>query len=536
MKRRFERLRLRWQLTLTHLAVIGLTLVSLVAAIALVGLLWFARNDPTSRQPAIEARALAFAVSDRLDQPELLSRQLTALLYAVQSRDPRIGGGGFAGGPAAFFTNWAAVDYALFVQTDGTIAASSDPERFPAGSRFDPGWSGWPDLLARAASGERDPGRLNAERSPVPLGVSPVVRGGSVRAVAVVGRVPTIRPGPVRIVAGALAFFGIASFVLLLLASVFALAISGIAGYLLARRLARRLESLARVADALASGDLGQRATVGPPDEIGQLGDRFNAMAAQLESTVGALAAEKSRTEAALATKQQLVANVSHELRTPLASIRAHLETILGDDRLEAAEQQRYLAIIDRETKELSRLIGDLFDLSRAEARALPLDLKPMPLGEAIRVATERLSAIARRERKVTLVADEGDALIVEADFDRVVQVLDNLLRNALRHTPEGGLVQVSVGLAGGEALVTVADTGAGIDESELPHVFERFYRGDPARNRSTGGAGLGLAIVRELVEAMGGKVSASSQPGEGSRFSFTLPLIGAATAQSVPR
>jgi signal transduction histidine kinase len=324
-------------------------------------------------------------------------------------------------------------------------------------------------------------------------------------------------PGGVGGFIRTLVVFGAASIAVLTAASLFALTSASLIGYLLARRLAARLERLGEGAEALASGDLSHRVEEGQPDEVGQLARRFNRMADRLAATVAEL-------ETALRTKRELVANASHELRTPLASIRGHVESLLMQP--DAIERTEYLAVIQRETEHLSRLVDDLFLLSTADSGALRLDLEPVALGDVVEEVAGSIGPIARRERRVTLTTivapDLGPAL---ADRHRVVQVLGNLVRNALRHTPEGGLIAVRAERQDGLAAVTVEDTGEGIPPEQLARVFERFYRGDDARDRASGGAGLGLAIVRELVEAMGGEVSAESVHGQGSRFTFRLPL-----------
>jgi signal transduction histidine kinase len=182
--------------------------------------------------------------------------------------------------------------------------------------------------------------------------------------------------------------------------------------------------------------------------------------------------------------------------------------------------------VLEREVDHLSRLIDDLFALSTAEAGALPLAIEPLPLGEVVGEVAEAIGPIARRERQIILVNEVGpDAPAVLADRQRLGQVLANLVRNALHYTPEGGLISLASVQRNGLVEVVVADTGLGIPAEDLPRVFDRFYRADPSRDRAGGGAGLGLAIVRELVEAMGGQVTVESTPGEGSRFSFTLPV-----------
>jgi len=282
-----------------------------------------------------------------------------------------------------------------------------------------------------------------------------------------------------------------------------------------------------RAAEGLAAGDLSRRVEEGAPDEVGQLARRFNAMAARLAETVGELTAARDRTETALLAKRELVANVSHELRTPLALIRGHVETLLMP-RIETdpARRQEYLAVIERESQNLNRPIDDLFALSTAEAGALPLKLEPVALSEVIQEIGEGLASLARRERQITVVTRVSpDLPPAQADRQRVVQVLGNLARNALRYTPEGGLISLSAEQQNGQVVVSVEDTGEGIPPDQLPRIFERFFRADESRERATGGAGLGLAIVRELVEAMGGDVSVASTVGRGSRFSFRLPL-----------
>ena len=222
------------------------------------------------------------------------------------------------------------------------------------------------------------------------------------------------------------------------------------------------------------------------------------------------------------------MANVSHELRTPLASIRGHTESLqLRDPNLDGVTRARYLEIIQRQTEQLSHLIDDLFELSTAEAGGLPLALAPLAIGDVADEVASSIRSVAQGERKVTVVTDvEPNLPLVLADRQRVAQVVANLVRNAVRHTPEGGLVAIRASRCDAQAvIVSVEDTGVGIPADRLPHVFARFYRADDARDRASGGAGLGLAIVRELVEAMGGEVSAESVVGQGSRFWFSLPL-----------
>ena len=170
--------------------------------------------------------------------------------------------------------------------------------------------------------------------------------------------------------------------------------------------------------------------------------------------------------------------------------------------------------------------MDDLFLLSTTESGGLPLALRTVDVAEVLEEVRSSFQSPARREGRITVVVDLEPGLPpARGDRERIVQVLGNLVRNALRHTPEGGIVSLQAHRAGDFILVAVQDTGAGIPEPQLSRIFDRFYRGDDARDRASGGAGLGLAIVRELVEAMGGTVSAESTMGEGSRFTFTLPM-----------
>jgi signal transduction histidine kinase len=301
-------------------------------------------------------------------------------------------------------------------------------------------------------------------------------------------------------------------------------------GLVIARRLTRRIELLAVATGDVAAGNLGRRVEVDRQDEIGRLGVDFNAMAERLEQRERALANEASRAEAALAANRRLAANVSHELRTPLTTLRGYVEALQQDyaDKLPTHD----LSVIHGEVQRLTTMIEDLFTLARAEAQQLPLTIETVDAGALARRIAATLAPLARRDRQIELVVALPDDLPpVRADKNRLEQVLLNLAQNALRHTPPGGIIAFEGAAHDSYVALTVADTGVGIEPDELPLVFERFYRGDESRARETGGAGLGLALVRELVTAMGGTISAESIPGRGSRFTVELQQ---APAQSV--
>ncbi len=293
--------------------------------------------------------------------------------------------------------------------------------------------------------------------------------------------------------------------------------LAGLAGFFLARRLARPLEDLSRTAAAVGAGDLGQRAPTGSRvTELDSLGRAFNAMAADLERSKQA--------------RDAFLADVTHELRTPLTVIQGTIETLEDGALDDKKGRGPLLAGMQREAARLIRLVNDLLVLTRAEAGALQLDLQPVDLAELARQRCGRLAGLAAQRRIELRVADEtggpprGSA---RGDADRLAQVLDNLIENAIRYSPEAAVVSVTIRREGGRVQTSVADSGAGIPPEHLPFVFERFYRVESARDRRTGGSGLGLAIARSLVLAQQGAIQANSEPGRGTEMTFWLPAAG---------
>ena len=246
-------------------------------------------------------------------------------------------------------------------------------------------------------------------------------------------------------------------------------------------------------------------------DELGQLATAFNRMASQLHLQ------EELR--------QRLLADVAHELRTPLSVIQGNLQAILDGVYPLSPEE---VGNVFLESQLLSRLVDDLHELAQAEAGHLTLVRRPVDLAAAVNQMGAVLTPLARTNN-IHLQVDAAADLIVLADAERINQILHNLLGNALRHTPAGGTVTLTATRRTPDfARITISDTGPGIPSEHLPYVFERFYRADPSRRRPddpTTGAGLGLAIVRALVEAHGGTVGLESNPGEGATFWFDLPL-----------
>lgn len=247
---------------------------------------------------------------------------------------------------------------------------------------------------------------------------------------------------------------------------------------------------------------------------------------AALQAAKAEAAAEHARAEVADRSRRDLVLNVSHELRNPLATIRAHVDTLRGDggDEPDEDDRRRYLEVLNRETERMSLLVDELLTLASADTGSLQLDVAPVDAAEVATQVHDAMAPLAWRERHIQLLCNNDGAPKVMADRGRLVQVLMNLVRNAITHTPEGGLVAIEVKpIEAGPVEVSVSDTGPGIAPEDADKIFERFYRTDASRSRATGGFGLGLAIAREMVDAMGGRISVDSTPGQGSRFTVTL-------------
>ncbi len=285
---------------------------------------------------------------------------------------------------------------------------------------------------------------------------------------------------------------------------------------ILSRRILGPIEALTAAARRMERGDLNQRVEVYSRDEIGELARAFNAMAeglARLETL-----------------RRNMVTDVAHELRTPLSNVRAYLEAfrdgVMQPDPeiIESAYEEAML---------LNRLVDDLQELSLAEAGQLRLDLRPAPLAPVINRTLEALQARASAKQLVLEADLPTDLPLVNADPQRVTQILGNLLSNGIAHTPPGGEILITARAATSEVDISISDTGPGIPPEHVPYIFERFYRADPSRSRTTGGTGLGLAIAKQLVEAHGGHITVASEVGQGTRFSFTLPAAGRDTRGS---
>ncbi|MCJ7669874.1 MAG: ATP-binding protein [Dehalococcoidia bacterium] len=294
----------------------------------------------------------------------------------------------------------------------------------------------------------------------------------------------------------------------LLLGGSLAIAIALLLTFVLSRRITSPIGALARAARRLGRGDLSQRVQLQGEGEVAALAQAFNSMAADLEH------AEQLR--------RNMVADVAHELRTPLSNIQGYLEAIR--DRVIKPDAAT-IRSLNEEAALLSRLVNELQELSLAEAGELKLVYQAEDITKLVKQAvTPWQPKVAAKE--ISLSLDLPDNLpLVNIDWQRVNQVLHNLLENAVAYTHKGGTINVAAITQGDWVEVCVSDTGEGIPAEDLPNIFERFYRVDKSRARVTGGSGLGLTIAKRLVEAHGGKITVQSKLGKGSRFSFTLPI-----------
>ncbi len=291
-----------------------------------------------------------------------------------------------------------------------------------------------------------------------------------------------------------------------------AILIAGLAALLLALVFAhtvlKPLHRLKAVAERMERGDLGQRVSIKTRGEVGALAHAFNAMADSL-----------SRSER---LRRNLISDVAHELRNPLMNIRGYLE-LLQDQVLEPTPET--LASLYEETSLLNRLVADLQDISLAEAGQLHLERQPIELAEVVSQAVQIVQPHLAQKNLAPHVHIPSNLPRIEADQERVAQILRNLLSNAIKHTPDQGEISLTARRSTTMVEISVRDTGVGIAPEHLPYLFDRFYRVDSSRARATGGTGLGLAIVKQVVQAHGGQITVESQPGKGTCFTFTLPV-----------
>lgn len=303
----------------------------------------------------------------------------------------------------------------------------------------------------------------------------------------------------------------------ILWATVVAMVLSTVAGSYLSWSISRPLKAMELVAAEIGNGRYDKRVPVQSPDEIGDLAGAINRMAGQL----AAVERERVSLEAA---REELFANISHELRTPLTAILGFLEALQDGYAENREQQQLYLTVAHREALHLKRMVEDLLDLARLTAKRVAIQRVPVDPVQAAREVCNQLQALAgNRRNQLRLNVSPAPMPQVLADPLRLRQILVNLVDNAIKFT-EGGRITLAVKPQGEKVLFRVADTGVGIDEADLPMIWERFYKADRLRSRNRGGTGLGLAIVRELIDLHGGQIEVESRVGHGTVFTISLP------------
>lgn len=327
----------------------------------------------------------------------------------------------------------------------------------------------------------------------------------------VVGEVQVVQLSPGSILDERDLRFRRASLLALGLAALMATALASLAGVAYSMGLVRPIEAVTRAAESLRRGERGARTGMAGGDPVSDLGATFDQMADALE-------AERE-------FEQQLTADVAHELRTPLQAIQATVEAM--QDGVLPTDEER-LALIHDETVRLGHVAGSILELSRLETGSTQLALTPVDLALPAGVAAENSRALMESTGHL-FEESVASGLVVLGDTDRLTQAVANLLSNAARYTPRDGRVRIRTYAQGTDAVVEVADSGIGIAEEDRPHVFTRFWRADPARSRASGGLGIGLAIVREIVERHGGTVEVHGSDLGGAAFLIRIPLAAAA-------
>ena len=285
----------------------------------------------------------------------------------------------------------------------------------------------------------------------------------------------------------------------------------------------RRLRRLAAAIDTFREGRFRHPVPIRSApngDELDRLAHAYNLMVAHIQAQMDEIAESN-------ALRRDLIAGVSHDLRTPLASLKGYLETLIMKDKtLSADDRLQYLDIAFRESDRTARLVEELFDLAKLEELEVRMETEPFQISELVQDVLLKFNLVAL-EKAVSLIGRfMPEAPLVSGNIPLIERLLDNLLENAIRHTPADGRVEVAVTVEGRYLRLEVSDTGHGISDRDMPHVFERFYRGDEAGHSNSGGAGLGLAIAKRIVELHAGRISVRSDFGAGASFLVELPLL----------
>jgi len=305
----------------------------------------------------------------------------------------------------------------------------------------------------------------------------------------------------------------------IVLAAVLSVALSLLFLRLLTRRLSVLEEAMSRFADLGAASD------AAIPKQHG--GDEIDRLEALFRDLAGRIEAQMAQLESIDATRREMLANLAHDLRTPITTLLAHLESLQMDEPpLDDKERREYVGVAMRQGKRVARLVEQLLEAAKLEARQIVAKPEPFPIGELLQDVAQKFE-LAVRDRGVSLEVDARPASIaVNGDIALLERVFDNLIDNALRHTPVGGRIIMRSEPRGDRVQVTVTDTGTGLAPEEVEKVFDRFYRGDKGRSSSSGQSGLGLAIARSILELHGSTITVRSAPGQGASFQFNLPIV----------
>lgn len=306
-------------------------------------------------------------------------------------------------------------------------------------------------------------------------------------------------------------------FLLLGLLLIFAGILSASFGYLLAASMAQSLSLLQKGAQRIARGDFSARVYLTEVDELSEVAEAFNRMGDELQKS---FARQKELEQA----RRDLLVAVSHDLRTPLTSIRAMIEALADGVVTEPPMVQRYYGTVQSQIENLSGLINDLFELSQLETGQIQLAIETVNMNDLLSDVLESMQAQAGAKGVSLKGIFSEDAPLIKAELAKIQRVIYNLVQNAIRHTPASGSISLATQVIPEGVQVEVADTGEGIAPEDLPHIFDQFFRGEKSRSRETGGAGLGLAIAKGIIEAHHGQIWVESQVGKGTRFRFILP------------
>lgn len=294
-------------------------------------------------------------------------------------------------------------------------------------------------------------------------------------------------------------------------------AFAGIIGLILFAFLTKRIRYMAAVVQDFEKGNYRKRIEKTSDDEIGQLGRAFNRMADTIVANIDTL----KKTDD---LRRELVANVSHDLRTPLASIQGYLETIMmKESTLDAKDRHHYLDIILGDTERLNKMVHELFDLSKFEAQQIQPQPEPFSLAELAQDVVMKFKAQADKHNIALQTAFQPDLPFVTADIALIERALSNLIENAINYTPSGGTVSIELQQHDGKITTIVADTGCGIPPEDLPHIFDRFYRGSKAKSRNKSSTGLGLAIAQKILQLHASSITVESKEDVGTKFQFEL-------------